>query len=66
MSETITLGMSKDEVAQLSAIVETCVAAMRQAHEQMAKDQIEIERLKASTQAKLAAIERQLNVETAF
>ncbi|MEK7831317.1 MAG: hypothetical protein AAB401_09550 [Acidobacteriota bacterium] len=66
MDKTITLEMTKDEAEQLNAIIESCVAAMNKAHEQMASDQREIERLKVSTQAKLAEIRRHLNVEAAL
>lgn len=66
MDKAITLEMTKDEVEQLNAIIAGCVVAMDKAHEQMASDQREIERLKVSTQAKLAEIRRHLNVEATF
>ena len=56
MEKTITLEMTNDEAAQLSALIEMCIARMDEAHEQMAKDQVEIERLRAGTRANLAAL----------
>jgi len=42
--------MTKDEAAQLSAIIEECLKAMRKANEQIARDEEEFNRLRAETE----------------
>ena len=58
MEKTISLEMTSEEAAKLSALLEMCITKMDEAHGQMAKDQEDIERLRAKTQAKLELMER--------
>ena len=43
--------MTKEEAAQLSAIIEECLHVMRRAGERMARDEEEFKRLRAETEA---------------
>ncbi|MCI0525071.1 MAG: hypothetical protein L0Y75_07385 [Acidobacteria bacterium] len=45
MPETIKLELTETEAKSLRELIVECVNKMKQAHDQMAKDQIEIERL---------------------
>ncbi|NOT59470.1 MAG: hypothetical protein HOP19_04505 [Acidobacteria bacterium] len=58
MEKTISIELPADEAAKLTALMEMCIARMDEAHEQMAKDQVEIERLRADTRAVLERMER--------
>ncbi|MBA3321384.1 MAG: hypothetical protein H0T45_08030 [Pyrinomonadaceae bacterium] len=58
MEETIKLELTKAEAEQLSALIEEMIAAMRQANEEMARDQVEIEQLKARTAARLEELRK--------
>ncbi len=58
MEKTISMELTADEAAKLSALMELCIAKMDDAHEQMAKDQVEIDRLSAKTRATLERLER--------
>jgi hypothetical protein len=63
MAQTITFEMSKDEAAQLSAVIEQCLITVREANERI--DQIESERLKlqAETRATLNQLKAMFYVE---
>lgn len=58
MSEIVTIQMTKEEETQFSSIIQELLAAMRQAKEQMDKDQAEIESIKARTKEKLAELRK--------
>ncbi len=58
MEETIKLELTKAEAEQLSALMEEMLAAMRKANEEMARDQVEIERLKAQTATRLEELRK--------
>jgi hypothetical protein len=58
MEKTISIELPADEAAKLTALMEMCIARMDEAHEQMAKDQLEIDRLTVSIQASLDNLER--------
>jgi peptidoglycan hydrolase CwlO-like protein len=64
MEETVKLEMTKEESQQFQALIEECLAQMRQSIERIDRDQDEIERLKAETREMLNQIEATLNVET--
>ena len=51
MEDTIKFEMTQSEAEQLSAILDEVLAAMDRAQERMAKDQQEIDRLRAETRA---------------
>jgi hypothetical protein len=48
--------ISASEAADFEAFLDQCLAEMARANEQMKKDQAEIERLKAKTQATMESI----------
>lgn len=56
MNETVTIQITKEEETQFSAIIQELLATMKQAKEQMDKDQLEIESIKARTKEKLAEL----------
>ena len=58
MSEIVPIQMTKEEETQFSSIIQELLAAMRQAKEQMDKDQAEIESIKARTKEKLAELRK--------
>jgi hypothetical protein len=58
MDETFKLELTKAEAEQLGAMIEEMLSAMRQANEEMARDQTEIERLKARTAARLEELRK--------
>lgn len=61
------LELTQEEEISFAEQIEQMLAAMRKANEQMARDQVEIERLKVETGVLLADLERKLggsNVET--
>ncbi len=67
MEDEFKLGLTREEAIKMDEQIEQMLAAMRKANEQMVRDQIEIERLKAETGALLADLQRMLggsNVET--
>jgi len=51
------IDITADEAAKIEAAITECIAVMQQANEQMARDQIEIEHLKAETREILAQLE---------
>ena len=53
MEQTINTELTREEAEQLNALIEECLAAMRKANEEMAKDQAEIEQLQAETRKSL-------------
>lgn len=61
MSKRIRLTITEDELAQLTAVLDHCLAEMDRIHEQTAKDQKEIELSKARTQATLDELQRSLD-----
>jgi ABC-type transporter Mla MlaB component len=67
MEDEFNLSLTREEAIKMDEQIEQMLAAMRKANEQMARDQIEIERLKTETWALLADLQRMLggsNVET--
>ncbi|HZS04733.1 MAG TPA: hypothetical protein VFD58_07855 [Blastocatellia bacterium] len=56
--KTADLELTSSETAQISTMIEECLKAMRQANEEMARDQQEIERLKARTAARLDELKK--------
>jgi hypothetical protein len=62
MEETLKLDLTEEEARAMDAQIEAMLAAMRKANEQMARDQQEIERLKAETGAILADLQRKMGV----
>jgi len=58
MEETIKLKLTKAEAEQLSVLIEEMITAMQQANEEMARDQVEIKRLKARTAARLEELRK--------
>lgn len=64
MEEAVELEMTKAEAVQFQALIEECLAKMRQTIERIDREQAEIEQLKFETRAMLNQIEATLNVET--
>lgn len=60
MQDIIKLELTREEAVTLNQELEQMIAAMRKANEQMALDQIEIDRLKAESAILLAGLERKL------
>ena len=58
LNEIVTIQMTKEEETQFSSIIQELLVAMRQAKEQMDKDQTEIESIKARTKEKLAELRK--------
>lgn len=58
MEETVKLELTKTEAEQLSALIEEMLTAMREANAEMARDQVEIEQLKAQTAARLEELRK--------
>lgn len=50
MERTFDWKMTKDEAAQLSAILNDCLEAMRSANKQIAEDEVEFDRLRTETE----------------
>ncbi len=63
MEDLIKLGLTSEEAVSMSEELERMISAMRKAHEQMACDQVEIDRLKAESAVILADLERKLGAE---
>jgi len=57
MADPIRIEIAADEAAKIEAAITECITLMQQANEQMARDQIEIEHLKAETREILAQLE---------
>jgi hypothetical protein len=60
MENEFKLALTKEEAVKMDEQIEQMLAAMREANEQMARDQVEIDRLKAETASLLADLERML------
>ena len=60
MRKRIRLTITEDEMAQLSAVLDYCLAEMDRIHGLTAKDQQELELSQARTQATLAELQRSL------
>jgi septal ring factor EnvC (AmiA/AmiB activator) len=58
MEEMVKLELPKAEAVRLYALIEEMLSAMRKANEEMARDQTEIERLKATTAARLEELRK--------
>lgn len=58
MKEIAKLEMNEEEAAQLSELITECVEKIKQAREQMARDQAEIDQLRAETRAVICRLER--------
>ncbi|MCI0523900.1 MAG: hypothetical protein L0Y75_01435 [Acidobacteria bacterium] len=63
MEDEFKLDLSREEAIKMDEQIEQMLAAMRKANEQMARDQVEIERLKAETWVVLADLQRILGGE---
>jgi hypothetical protein len=57
MENTIATEVSLKTRADYKAAIEQCLAEMQRLHEQMARDQEDIDRLRAETKALLAALQ---------
>lgn len=57
MDKSSTIDISQDEAEKIETAINECLDTMQKANEQMASDQVEIERLKAETRAILAKLE---------
>ncbi|MEP7336956.1 MAG: hypothetical protein ABI977_04375 [Acidobacteriota bacterium] len=66
MEQTIKFELNKDEAAQLSAMLDQCIAMLRESNERGERKQAEIARLSAETRVLLKQIGEKLNVETGF
>jgi hypothetical protein len=64
MEQTIKLEISKDEAAQLSAMLDQCIAMLRESNERGERKQAEIARLSAETRVLLKQAAEMLDVET--
>jgi hypothetical protein len=64
MEQTIKLEISKDEAAQLSAMLDQCIAMLRESNERGERKQAEIARLSAETRVLLKQAAEMLEVET--
>ncbi len=67
MEDEFKLELTEEEAVKMDEQIEQMLEAMRKANEQMARDQVEIDRLKAETGSLLADLQRMLggiNVET--
>lgn len=67
MDDEFKLELTREEAIEMDEQIEQMLAAMRKANEQMAREQIEIERLKVETGVLLKDLERMLggnDVET--
>ena len=58
MEKTLELKMTSSEASQIEAAIAKCDVALRQIFRRMKKDQVEIEKLKAQTRARLAEMKR--------
>jgi len=58
MEEIVKVEMTKAEAEQLSELITECVEKIKQAREQMTRDQVEIEQLRAETRAVIARLGR--------
>lgn len=56
MEDTITTEVSLKTPADYEAAIDQCLAEMQRLHEQMERDQEDIDRLRAETKALLAAL----------
>lgn len=66
MEKPVNLEMTQDEATEFKALISDSLLKIKKANEQMALDQIEIERLKAETAVILADIQHRagaINVE---
>lgn len=69
MENPLNIGMTNEEAMEFKALIADSLVRLKKANEQMARDQIEIERLKTETAAILADIQRKagaFNVEAVF
>ena len=64
MSNTITLDMNTNEAAQVEAIAEKCLAAIRESNERAQQTESETLELQAETRALLNQLRTILDVET--
>ena len=60
MDQTVTLEMPSDEASELQAGIAQCLAEIEQIHEQMRRDQVDIEQSQARTRALLDEVLAQL------
>ncbi|MGH9835800.1 MAG: hypothetical protein ACREBD_13110 [Blastocatellia bacterium] len=60
MEDEFKLELTREEAIKMDEQIEQMLAAMRKVNEQMARDQIEIERLKVETGVLLKDLERML------
>ncbi|MEW6126971.1 MAG: hypothetical protein AB1757_08025 [Acidobacteriota bacterium] len=62
MSKNMPLEITLTEAKKFEALLDEVLAEIKRARNQMAKDQVEIDRLHASTQMKLDELKRELKV----
>ncbi len=64
MDETMTLDMTATDAAQVQALAERCLAAIRESNERAKQSEGEINALQAETRALLDQLRMRLDVET--
>jgi hypothetical protein len=64
MEQTIKLEISKSEAAQLNALLDKCIAMLRESNERGERKHAEITRLSVETRVLLKQSAEMLNVET--
>ena len=65
MDETLTLDMTSPEAAQVQALAEKCLAAIRESNERARQTESEMTMLQAETRALLDQLRMRLDVEAA-
>ena len=66
MNDIFDLGITKEEAIAMDAEMDRMLIAMRQANEQMVRDQAEIEALQAETRAIIERLKERPYVELVF
>ena len=63
MEQTVTLTMTKDEAAQLNAVMEQCLKVLKESNERGEQTHAEIDSLQRETRAILDQLKGMFNVE---
>ncbi len=66
MQDFIKLELTAEEAEAMDAQIEEMLAAMKEANEQIARDQAEIEQMQAETRAIITRLQKRRHVETTF
>lgn len=66
MEQTMNWEPTKNEAAQVKAIVEQCLKTIQESNERSVQTYAEIDRLSAETRIILSQVGKMLNVETTF